>query len=180
MKLYAVRHGQAEHNVRWLLNDNPDHPSDLTQKGQAQAEIVAEQLRTFKLGRIYTSELPRTHQTARIINRHHRLQIIVEPRLNELKTGYGGQPVWRWLLRQLLGRQRTNRRIPGGESLEEAKARIGSFIADVKRNKPAEIVLIVAHQHTLQALDSLLNGTPYKKALRRPISHTKVLEFDIT
>lgn len=179
MKLFAVRHGQAEHNVRWLLNDNPSQPSDLTQKGRAQAEIVGRQLKTVKLGRIYTSELPRTHQTAEIINRYLKLPILVEPRLNEIKTGYGGQPVWRWLFRQLLGRLRTDQRPSGGESLDEAMARINSFIADLRRQKLAENILIVAHQHTLQTLDALFNGTAYATALRRPISHTKVLEFDL-
>jgi len=178
MKLYAVRHGQAQHNRQFKLNDDPASSSDLTAKGRAQAEAVAEQLKDLPIEQIYTSQLPRAVQTADIINAHRRVKQVTDARLNEIKSGFHGRAVGVWVVKRLLSRENLQRRHHAGESLAEAKARIESFLQELK-SSGQQAVLIVAHQHTLQALDALINGTDYKKALRRPIGHMQVLEFEL-
>lgn len=178
MRIYAVRHAQAEHNARWRLNDDPAHPSDLTKKGRAQASTVAKKLRQTKFDRIYTSQFPRTQQTAAIINKYHNVPIVIEARLNEVRTGYGGLPVWRWLLAQVVSGFRTSKRHRNGESLDEARQRIKGWLAELRQGTDQE-VLIVAHQHTLQTLISVIRDVSYAKSLKHPIGHTQILEFDL-
>lgn len=178
MKIYAVRHAQAEHNVNWRLNDDPAQPSDLTVKGRRQAQAIAQVLAPIKFDAIYASALPRTNQTAAIINDSRGVPIVVENRLNDVRTGYGGQPTWRWLLAQLVSGFKTSKRHNDGETLDEAKIRIEQWLAELKQ-KPYQSVLIVAHQHTLQALSSILSGVSYAKALKRPIGHTQVMEYEL-
>lgn len=179
MKIYAVRHAQAEHNVRWRLNDDPDQPSDLTAKGRLQAQAIAQDLAQVKIDAIYTSALPRTHQTATIINGSRGIPILVDNRLNEVRTGFGGQPTWRWLWAQLQSGFRTNKRHKNGETLDEAKQRIADCLAELKQ-KPHKSILIVAHQHTLQTLLSIIGNVPYSKALKHPIKHTQIMEYELS
>jgi broad specificity phosphatase PhoE len=178
MKLYALRHGQAQHNRRLVLNDDPATPSDLTSKGRAQAEAAAEQLKDKPLERIFTSELPRAVQTANIINQHHHVKQTADKRLNELKTGFHGRSVWAWVSRRILSRDDLHRRYNEGETLAEAKLRVESFLNELKQTKH-QCVLVVAHQHTLQTLSSLLDGHSYNRVLRRRVGHTFVLEFEL-
>ena len=178
MKIYAVRHAQADHNVRWRLNDDPAQPSDLTSKGRLQAQAIAQVLAPVKFDAIYTSALPRTNQTAAIINGSRGVPVVVENRLNEVRTGFGGQPTWRWLLAQLLTGFKTSKRHKDGETLDEARIRIEQWLTELKQ-RPYQSVLIVAHQHTIQTLSSILSGISYAKALKRPIRHTQVMEYEL-
>lgn len=178
MKIYAVRHGQAQHNRQFKLNDDPASSSNLTAKGRAQAQAVAERLKDVAIEQIYTSQLPRAIQTADIINAHRGVKQVADARLNEIKSGFHGRSVGVWVAKRLLSREDLQRRHHAGESLAEAKSRVGSFLQELKASGQGS-VLVVAHQHTLQALDALINGTDYKKALHRPIGHTQVLEFEL-
>lgn len=178
MKLYAVRHGQAEHNIAFRFNDDPASKSDLTNKGRAQAEEVAKQLADTKLDIIFTSELPRAIQTAAIINRPHGVKQITDSRLNEIKTGFHGRSVGLWLSMRLLSPNNHDKKHGDGESLNEAKARIEKFIGYLK-SKDYDNVLVVAHQHTLQALNSVIAGHDYARALRRRVGHAELLEFQL-
>lgn len=178
MKIYAVRHGQAQHNKSRRLNDDPTSRSDLTPKGRQQAQEAAQALKRVKLGGIYSSQLPRAQQTAEIINQHHGLKIETDSRLNELRSGFHGQPVWRWLGKRLMSGDNLHKRHNNGETLAEAKARVEDFLNSLDTSTD-EAVLIVAHQHTMQVLSSVLSGHDYKTSLRRRIGHAQVLEFEL-
>jgi alpha-ribazole phosphatase len=76
MKLYCLRHGETNYNRLGLCNDDPARDVHLTPEGTRQAQAAALRLRAAPLERIIiTSELPRTWQTADIINRDHRVPL---------------------------------------------------------------------------------------------------------
>lgn len=64
MKLYLVRHGQSEGNVRDLWYGRNDLP--LTDLGRQQAFQVGEKLKNIPLAAAYISPLQRASETARI------------------------------------------------------------------------------------------------------------------
>lgn len=64
MKLYLVRHGQSEGNVRDLWYGRNDLP--LTDLGRQQAFQVGEKLKNIHLAAAYISPLQRAAETARI------------------------------------------------------------------------------------------------------------------
>lgn len=97
MKMYIMRHSEATHNAEGYLNSDPRQPIGLTSDGMAQAKDLAEQLNNVHFTKIYVSELPRTQQTADFINTNHGAPIVVEPLLNESKTGFDGCPAQDWL-----------------------------------------------------------------------------------
>ncbi|MFP4610722.1 MAG: histidine phosphatase family protein, partial [Thiohalophilus sp.] len=79
MPLYAMRHGRTNFNDLGLCNDDPGRDVYLTDTGIARLETAAERLRDVALQRIITSELPRTRQSADIINRHHQVPVSAHP-----------------------------------------------------------------------------------------------------
>lgn len=97
--LVIIRHGEGEHNINKRFNSNPDHqnyqPANLTDKGKEQAKKVAELLLTYgfdnrNIAAVYVSPLPRTQQTAKIVQDigvFSADKVSVEPRLIEPKAG---------------------------------------------------------------------------------------------
>lgn len=85
MKLYLIRHGQSEGNVRNLwygLNDLP-----LTELGRQQAMQVSEKIRDIPLAKAYVSPLQRARVTAELALRYHDIPQIIVPDLQEQDMG---------------------------------------------------------------------------------------------
>ena len=68
MKLYLARHAETNYNIAKLANADPNIDVHLTEHGIEQAENLAELLKDVDYDIVYISELPRTRQTAEIIN----------------------------------------------------------------------------------------------------------------
>lgn len=147
MNVWCMRHGQTNFNVSCLCNDNPDTDVHLTELGIQQAEVAAERLRDIPLERIVVSELRRTHQTARIINRYHDCEIEVHPAFNDIRSGFEGLPVADYFA--ATGDDRLHKRAHGGESLLDYKQRVLGFIGWLS-SEPLADVLVVAHEETLR------------------------------
>ncbi len=90
MKVYLLRHGQTDYNVRGLCNDDPAGAVQHNSDGVRQA-MAAERLKTVTISKIFVSELPRTQCTAAIVNRYHDAEITIEPAINNLRTGFDGR-----------------------------------------------------------------------------------------
>lgn len=65
MKIYLVRHGEAEDDIDDSYGGAADHP--LTEKGEAQAHELAATLNASRIARVYSSPLRRAARTAEII-----------------------------------------------------------------------------------------------------------------
>ena len=85
MKIYLVRHGQSEGNVRNLWYGISDLP--LTDLGREQAAQVGEKLRDVPLAAAYTSPLSRAADTARIALAGREVPLTVVPDLREQDMG---------------------------------------------------------------------------------------------
>ena len=62
MKLYIIRHGETEWNVKRRFQGRSDIP--LNEEGRRLARITSEALRSVPFTRIYTSPLKRAYETA--------------------------------------------------------------------------------------------------------------------
>ena len=76
MQVYFIRHGQTNYNLLNLCNDVVDKQVSLTEIGKQQAASLANTLKDVHIDKILVSELPRTRQTADIINLN-RQQLII-------------------------------------------------------------------------------------------------------
>jgi len=84
-KLLLVRHAETEWNDSARFQGQTDIP--LNERGLAQAAQVARRLQREPLAAIYSSDLSRALDTARVIAREHKLEVIVSEQLREASFG---------------------------------------------------------------------------------------------
>ncbi|ALP54355.1 hypothetical protein Tel_15030 [Candidatus Tenderia electrophaga] len=163
MELYFTRHGRTNYNDLGLCNDDPSRDVHLTETGVKQAQHAAEALRHAGLERIIVSPLPRTRQTAEIINRYHHIPIEEHPDINDIRSGFDGRPVTDYFA--ATGHDPLHVRANGGESLLDHKQRVSGFIEWLKR-QPNAAILVVAHEETLRVVIAHFAGNISDERLR--------------
>jgi probable phosphoglycerate mutase len=156
VRILLARHGETVFNVEGRWQGQSDSP--LTDRGLAQARVLAEALRGQPIAALYSSDLGRAMATAHEVGQVHGLQTIAEPRLREISCGeftgmnradietHFGDLLHRWAYHP------ATMRLPGGETLVEAQARALDFFAERMPSYPNQTVVIIAHGAIGQAI----------------------------
>ena len=176
MKLYLMRHGRSEYNDLGLCNDDPARPVRLTGEGVRQAEAAAERLRDTPIERIVTSELPRTRQTGEIVNRRHHVPMESHPALNDIRSGFDGEPVADYFA--ATAHDPLHARANGGESLLDHKARVLAFLEWLKE-RPEQALLVVAHEETLRVFKAHFAAIADERLRDLHFVNCEVLEYEL-
>jgi probable phosphoglycerate mutase len=159
--LHLVRHAQYPLAGR-ALGGRGEHGLD--ERGRAQALLLAEQLAPAGLVALHTSPRTRARETAAVLAARLGLEPAIEPALDELDYGaWTGKafdelrpdPAW-----QRFNTARALTRIPGGETMLEAQARLAGFLERALARHPAAAIAAVSHADPLRALLGLLLGLP--------------------
>jgi broad specificity phosphatase PhoE len=174
MKLYVLRHGETNYNRLGLCNDDPRRDVHLTDNGIAQAQAASQQLRDAPLQRIITSELPRTRETAAIINCYHHVPIEANALLNDIRTGFDGKPVSDYFA--ATAHAPLHARANGGESLLDYKARVVRFIKWL-HTQPQDCILVVAHEETLRVFEAWFRALPDADLRRLQFANCAVQQY---
>ena len=175
MILHVLRHGHTNYNQLGLCNDDPDRPVHLTDLGRSQAAEAADRLKEASIERIFVSELPRTRQTADIVNREHGVEIHTRPELNDIRSGFDNRPVSEYFAR--VGSDRLHLRANGGESLLDYKARVLPFVYWLQRQHFKEVA-VVAHEETLRVLYAHFHRLDDREMERLSFANCEVLRFE--
>lgn len=85
MKIYLIRHGETDWNVKRLLQGRTDIP--LNQKGLDLANITAKGLKDVPFDIIFTSPLQRAKETALAIADGRDVEVVEDARLIEISFG---------------------------------------------------------------------------------------------
>ena len=85
MKIYLVRHGQSEGNLRDLWYGSTDLP--LTELGRQQAREAGEKLRNIPFAACYVSPLSRARETAELVLAGREVPVTVVDDLREQHMG---------------------------------------------------------------------------------------------
>lgn len=163
MVLIVLRHGESEWNSlnKFTGWKNPN----LSEKGIEEAKIVGKIITQYKFDFVYTSDLERAIQTAKIVmdsSNQNNYNLYSFPELkerdygdltgknkSELEKEYGSEQIKAW-------RRGWENRPPGGENLKEVADRVGQFfennIRPALNSSPESNILIVAHGNSLRAL----------------------------
>lgn len=176
MKLYVARHGQTNYNVLGLCNEDPKKDVHLTPLGIKQSEELAEKLRDKKIDLIIVSELPRTRETAEIVNKYHKAPILVDKRINDRKTGFEGRPVSEF--REAVEPDPLRLKFGDGESFLEEKERVFSFLEDLKK-LGANTVLVVTHSEPIQIINGYFRKLSDEEMLDTKIKNCQLLEYTL-
>jgi broad specificity phosphatase PhoE len=161
-RLILIRHGETDWNVDGRWQGQADVP--LNARGQAQARQIAESLRGLKLDAIYSSDLRRAVDTAQPLARIHHLPVRLDARLREIHQGE-----WQGLLvteietryAGLFHERRVNPidvAPPGGETVEQVRARVVDVLSEIARNHPGESVAVVSHGFILAVAIVVFEG----------------------
>ena len=149
MKITLVRHGESGANVAGCINDDPARPAHLTERGKAQAESLASSLRSELFNLAYASEFPRAMEMAAILLRHHVCQLMIDPCLNERRSGMNGLPVDTF--NELVRRDPLRIKPEKGESFLEQTERLRSFADKIAGRQPEAMVLALSHENPIPA-----------------------------
>ncbi len=154
MELYVIRHGQVPSNVLGIISGRNDE--ELTEIGIRQAENVRAELKEIAFDAIYSSDVKRALQTARIVNTFG-LEINGDVRLAEREPG------------NLLGKKRCEidkslwnsldiwKTLEGAETLKSGLARTRDILTEIYEKYPDGKVLIVTHNFICKCIWMILN-----------------------
>ena len=164
LQVYLVRHGETQWNAERRIQGQSD--SALTEKGERQAEQVAERVKTLGITHVIASDLGRTRRTAEIIARACGVDVTLDARLRELDMGVlerrnldtlsEEEEGWR---RQLVNGT-ADGRIPEGESMLEMSERMHAALNACLDLPVGSRPLLVSHGMALGCLVSTILGLP--------------------
>ena len=138
---------------------------DLSRAGERQAALLGARRAAEHLDAVYVSDLRRSWRTAEIAFAGTPLAIVRDARLAECDYGaMTRRPVDEIAATRA---EFVTRRYPGGESYEDATARVAGWLTDVSARYGTRI-LVIGHRATHYALDHLLLGIPLRDAIRKP------------
>ena len=161
-ELFLIRHGETTWNAQARFQGHQDSP--LTATGIEQAKAAAAFLRNHTLHALYSSDLPRTLQTAQPIAAATGLTVIEEPALRERNLGvFEGlthaeiearhrEDYARYVARE------PHHMIPRGESLHELNQRGLQIMERLARRHAGENVAVVSHGALINTFIRHLHG----------------------
>lgn len=178
MNIVLLRHAECEANVSGIVDSDPQSSTSLTQRGKAQAEEVAHQLKDKSFDAIFCSELIRTQQTAKANQQFHDAKLVIDARLNEVSIGLNGMK-WDEALNIIKWDGGTWHYVPeGGESFEEELARVTSFYQELIK-KPYQTVLIVSHGGPLLIIEGIISQKDIRDIPMLRKAHFRTFEVNI-
>ena len=186
IKLYVVRHGETNSNVRHTCIGHKDVP--LNETGIKQAENLAEKFRDIPLDAIYASPLSRAVSTATPTAEMKGIEIIkvadlierdfgdwddltyeeIEAKDPELYAEWRGNP------------QNTGFKIPNGESSDDVHERIGKAVDKIISENDGKSVLVVTHLGAARHIISNVLGLTTEQSWRFTLYNATIacLEID--
>jgi broad specificity phosphatase PhoE len=146
--ILLVRHGETDWNLQRRLQGHADTP--LNDRGREQARDLAAELADEPIDAVYSSDLVRAHETARIVAEVHGLDVTAIDDLRERHFG-----TW-----EGLSDDEIHARFPeaatgalgDGETREEMARRVFDALQRIADSHPGGRVLVVSHGGPLRAV----------------------------
>lgn len=168
-RYFVMRHGESENNVAHLVCDDDSIPSALTEFGVSQSIRAAQGLKDKGITRIVASPLMRTRETAEAVAQELGIpkdQIVFDERLRELTFGeWNGKPIQEYRDAFEGIAEFMALRPEGGESWEDVRVRMGSFLYDFDSKHENETTLIVTHGGPMRMLVAAAHGMTIREYL---------------
>jgi len=166
---FLLRHGESYWQTKYkeiLLGQSEKYYCPLTKKGGKKISSIAQKLKG-QIDLIYSSDLLRAKQTAEIIAKETKTEIIFDKRLRDINFGIFTNKK-REKLREFVPEKLEwfSKRIPKGESWTDCKMRLFNFLKDIDGKYQGKKILIVSHGDPLWllrgAMEGLLNDKMFK------------------
>lgn len=168
MTMYIIRHAEKErgdfYNPRLRHQDEP-----ISQKGQTHARQLWPYLCEKQISAIYISGYKRTRQTIAYVAEQSGIEPIQDERLNEIDNGCIEELSEREIQQQFPDFWKAYReriadfRFPGGETGDEVRSRIASFLDEKRIAHGEENIVVVCHEGLIRLLACHIMNLPVYK-----------------
>jgi broad specificity phosphatase PhoE len=166
-ELYLIRHGETDWNVERRVQGHSG--PGLNERGRQQARAAAQSLDGTSIAALYTSDLPRAVESARIIGAALGLPARPDPRLRERDQG-----VWQGMLIDELDdhypeihhgvlTDPLNQAPPGGENLAQVGQRMTGVLDEIAAAHSGERVAVVSHGMAIGVVLCLVGSRPMRQ-----------------
>ena len=166
---FVMRHGQAENNVKGVLNSVKRDLYHLTEIGKQQVSSSAESLKDKKIDVIFASPFMRAQETAQIVAEKFGIKkddIHTDDRLHEYSMGiFEGRPQ-NEIEEQFPPAVRFDKWPEGGEGYTDVKKRMGDVLYEIEKNYTGKNVLIVTHGTPATILLAVARGLDKKQTIQ--------------
>jgi 2,3-bisphosphoglycerate-dependent phosphoglycerate mutase len=164
LRVVYETHSTSEDNERGIATGwNGGRLSPL---GRRQARELGARRRGGGFDAVYTSDLARAVETARLAFRDSGIPVLLDWRLRECDYGeLNGMPRARLEAERL---RRIDEPWPGGESWRAAVERVDGFLDELTLECRHTNVLVVGHVATRWALDRRVHGAPLEQLACEP------------
>jgi len=176
--VFLVRHAETYGNVDGLFCGHSE--TELTPKGEAQAQALGLRFARQKFDAAYSSDLSRAHRTATYALEHHHppLTPVLDPGLREMHYGQ-----WEALSGRAIGE--TSRDLlreffqckapaPGGESVQQVRERTAEALKRRVAEHPDETILVVSHGNAIMAMLAEILAMPYESSWSFAVANTSI------
>lgn len=183
-RVIVIRHGETEWNKTGKWQGHEDSP--LTDNGLEQAHAAAKQLQRYPVNAIYSSDLGRAMQTARIIATPHNLEVQSDSRIRERRLGiFQGLTLQEMKQRYPVETKRhqsedSTYSLPGGESKQQQFDRCVCCFNELAENHPQQTIAIVTHGGVVNCLFKYVMGLPLEKPRNYILFNTAINIFSYT
>ncbi|QZY56887.1 histidine phosphatase family protein [Crassaminicella profunda] len=155
-RLYLIRHGQTKWNLESRAQGSKN--VELTQKGRNQAALLAEKMKNYEIDCIYSSDLDRAYETAKMIGEKMNLEVKKIDGLREMSFGewegltneeiqkdyFEHYTVWRSDPHKAM--------IPGGEKLLDVQKRGLKAINNIVKENENKNIIVVSHGVAIKSI----------------------------
>lgn len=164
-RYFAIRHGEAEHNLTETWSPIPGVNDALTEKGKEQIKKVAETLKG-KVDIIVSSPFTRGQESAKILAEVlgiSKSEIITEPRVGEWNIGsdFSGKPMEEYFILRNKAEDRYHYKYGDGESYADVFTRTAQFLYEIEGKYQGKRILIVTHGGSARAMELVSRGFAY-------------------
>jgi probable phosphoglycerate mutase len=183
-RFIIIRHGETEWNA--VNREMGQLDSPLTAQGLNQAERLADRLLACRFDALYSSDLGRAVQTAKVITRKCSCEVAFDVRLRERHMGIfqGHTPAESEAQfpeeRAAYQKKDANYVIPGGESAAQRLQRTVACLDELFRRHPGETIVVITHGGILMGFFEYVLGILHGAGarFRRPNAAWNVFERD--
>lgn len=176
MTIYVARHGQTEWNAENKVCGITDIA--LTERGIAQANDLADQIKEKNIRIIISSPMKRAVTTSRIISEKCHIPMMIDNRLIEQNYGiYEGVDRNDELF--LANKRNFAYKYPNGESMMQVAVRVYTFLDEVKKQYDGENVLIVSHGGVCRIIKTYFSDMTNEDFFHYTLKNCKLEEYRI-
>ena len=171
---FLMRHGESLKNKKNITSCWPEKfISPLTKEGEKEVGGSAEKLEKLKISLIFSSDILRARQTAKIVSQRLKIEPEFDKRLRDIYVGsLNGKPLKEMgdfynQGKKLTPFQHYKKRFkiapPGGETYIQAEERIKDFFQELEKKYKKKNILIIAHERIFTLLEKNLCNYSMKK-----------------